>query len=336
MLSQRKSLLFALGALSALLAGCGPTLTQPTQSTQTLSKTPAQYISMQDQSKVHTKIVHEYVPVPIPGQLMPKPNKANTHMPVFYSKAKAVDYANQHALVDAKSSDFFNSMMTYNYMPGAMYVIYAAPLHITDVMFAPGEKIISEAAGDTLRWQIAQTYSGQGDTLRQHLLIKPNQAGLSNSMVVTTNHHVYHIVLKSTQHTYMVAVQWQYPSNMIQISNQPQDSSGSSASTTAGYQIDLNKVDFSYKFGMVQGSRPTWYPVRVFNDGRQTFIEFPKNFYNDNTPILYVADNDGKYGTMVNWRLKGRYMIIDQVIKKARLETGVAKTGKTIVQIEQS
>ena len=223
-------------------------------------------------------------------------------------------------------------MMTYNYMPGSMYVIYAAPLHITDIMFAPGEKIISEAAGDTLRWQIAQTYSGEGDDVSQHLLVKPSSSGLTNSMVVTTNERVYHLVLQSTQNTYMVAVQWNYPTNMIQLSNNPGDSTSPAAPGGSPYQLDLAKLDFNYKFGMVQGDQPDWYPTRVFNDGRQTFIEFPNTFYNDNTPVLYVADDNGVYGTMVNWRLKGRYMIIDSVVQKARLETGIEKTGQTIVQ----
>ena len=39
---------------------------------------------------------------------------------------------------------------------------------------------------------------------------------------------------------------------------------------------------------------------------------------------------------MVNWRLQGNWMIVDDVIQKARLQTGVKTTGQTIVQIEQT
>jgi type IV secretion system protein VirB9 len=286
-----------------------------------------------------TKVVTQYVPVPVPGQLMPIPKNAGQPNNTVLTSEAAVKNANQQALVTPNSQQFFNAMMTYDYMPGAMYTIYAAPLAITDIQFAPGEKIISEAAGDTLRWQVSQTYSGDGASLVQHILIKPSMSGISNTMVVTTNQRVYHLVLVSTNdNTYMVSVQWNYPNDMVQFNQSSDPNAAASTSTASGspFQLDLANLDFNYQFGMVEGSKPSWYPVRVFNDGRQTFIEFPENFYATDLPVLFIADNNGNYGTMVNWRLKGRYMIVDTVINKARLQTGVKTTGMTIVQIQQT
>lgn len=288
--------------------------------------------------EVQTKVVTEYVPVPVPGQLMPAPMQSRSESKPLEGE-KAVESANKNALVTPNSQNFFNAMTTYDFMPSALYTVYCAPMRITDIMLAPGEKIISNAAGDTLRWQVSQTYSGQGEGVIQHILVKPDLPNLDNTMIINTDQRVYHLVLKSTSNdTYMVAVSWKYPQGMVQPGQALPGISPDLgvASSSESYTLNLSNLDFSYQFGMLKGEKPTWYPVRVFNDGRQTFIQFPQNFFSSETPVLYVADNNGVYGTMVNWRLKGTYMIVDAVIQKARLQIGIEKTGQTIVQIQHT
>lgn len=308
------------------------------------------YQAVSNASTTSVQIVKEYVPVPIPGQLMPAPGGAGPlgprsaqDSPVFLSKADAVKYANQHALQEPQSQDFFNAMMSYEYMPDALYTIYTAPLKITDVSFGAGEKIISIAAGDTLRWQMSQTYSGTGAQLQQHLLIKPNSGGLQNTVVITSSVRVYHLALiSSADGTYMVSVSWHYPDDMVQFgadagkTGPAAANDGAAASGTPGLQLDLGSLDFAYRFGLVAGNKPAWYPERVFNNGRQTFIQFPSSVLKNNAPLpmLFVADNNQNYGTMYNWRQKGAYMVIDSVIHQAKLQTGVDKKDMTVVQIE--
>lgn len=342
----------------AVIAGCSSNLKPVSQSNpnMTLNDT-AKFVKTQDASTVKTKLVTQYVPVPVAGQLMQKPDINAVHLGVPHNKSakkaaqqpkltahkasslkNLVSNANEHAVQKVQKNDFFNAMMTYNFMPGALYTVYAAPLHLTDITLQPGEKIISIAAGDTLRWQISQTYSGEGAAERQHIIVKPNDPSLSNTLLVTTNKRVYHIVLKSTSNnTYMVQVKWNYASSPIVYVSKNQQGPMPSAtrSQSPNFKLDLGRLDFNYEFGTVAGNKPSWYPVRVFNDGRQTFIEFGKNFYSSSMPVLYVSDDGKAYGTMVNWRLKGRYMIVDHVIKDARLQSGVkSKKNQTIVQIE--
>lgn len=281
------------------------------------------------------KVQTQYVPVAVPGQLMPVPNtKQTSQTPKFKSPTQAVDYANQQATQEPSSTDFFNSMMTYNYMPGVLYTIYTAPMHITDITLAPGEKLISEAAGDTLRWQVAQTYSGQGSDLTQHILVKPTQSGLNNTMVITTDQRVYHVILQSTDNSYMASVQWTYGNDMVSYGNNANATPPATSSNNNDPSVDLTNLNFNYKFGMVQGDRPAWYPVRVFNDGRQTYIQLPQNYDSTQLPMLFVADDSGNYGTSVNWRYRAPYMIADVVLKNARLQTGVPSTTQTVVQIK--
>ena len=355
----------ALSCLGAIyLMGCTP-IKDPSTGSQSVgmfassvsakgNASSASYQNPAVEHHVKTQIVTEYVPIPVPGQLMPAPTQASQSS-VASSGAdqtaqgeKAVQNANKNALLTPNANSFFNAISTYDYMPGALYTIYAAPMRITDISLAPGEKIISNAAGDTLRWQVSQTYSGQADQVSQHILVKPDLPNLDNTMVINTDQHVYHLILKSTNNdTYMVAVSWRYPGSMVQsgqnIPGEQVSSSGPDSGVGLGnskaadsYGLNLNNLDFNYQFGMLKGAQPAWYPTRVFSDGRQTFIQFPENFFASETPVLYVADNNGVYGTMVNWRLKGPYMIVDTVIQKARLQIGIAKTSQTIVQIQHS
>jgi type IV secretion system protein VirB9 len=200
----------------------------------------------------------------------------------------------------------------------------------------PGEKLISQAAGDTLRWQIAQTYSGEGQDLRQHILVKPNKPDLENTLLITTNKRTYHLILKSSESSaYMVSVKWDYPKNMVYVYNG--DTQGNAGfNSSPGYNMDLSTLNFNYKVSMYEGKKiPDWYPQRVFSNGRQTFIEFSKSFQSSDLPILVVKRDDGTDATMVNWRLRGKFMIVDSVLQNAFLQTGVDKTGKTMVEIAQ-
>ena len=348
---------------AAVVAGCSSNLKPVSQSNPSLTMSANQkYMQVQDADTVKTKVVKQYVPVPVAGQLMEKPDVNSVHYGIptarkakrrhrakkrfqkrmarkHRSAQSLVMRANQHAVQQVKRNDFFNAMMTYNFMPGALYTVYTAPLRLTDVTLQTGEKIISIAAGDTLRWQISQTYSGQGQNRREHIIVKPNSASIDNTILVTTNRRVYHLVLKSTKNdTYMVQVKWHYASSPLVFVSQKAQGYGPEntvASTGSDFKLDLGRLDFKYEFGTVKGNKPAWYPTRVFNDGRQTFIEFPKDFYNANMPVLYVSDNGKSYGTMVNWRLKGRYMVVDHVIADARLQSGVkSKKDQTVVQIQ--
>lgn len=283
----------------------------------------------------------KYVPVPVPGQLMPIPKIGSQAAHEELSKAKpktpleVVKSANNQAMMQPTEQGYFNSVMTYEYMPGAVYVVYTAPLNITDVMLQKGEKIISFAAGDSIRWTITRTRSGAGDDLREHLIIRPQKINLENTILITTNQRVYHLVAYSTHNkTYMVAVKWNYQEDFLGGALANDTSSGQMLNDTL--TLDIANLNFNYQFGMLEGNKPSWFPLRVFSSKRQTFIEFNKEFNSSELPILYVQTNHNTYATMVNWRLIGRFMVVDKVISRAKLVMGIKKTGLTSVLIEKS
>lgn len=261
------------------------------------------------------------VPVPMPGQLMPLKKTKTKKL----SGKDAIDAANKKAVEQPTSGKYVNSIMTFDYMPGALYQIYAAPLKVTDIQFQNNETIVAVGAGDTLRWQVSKTYSGVGANKQEHLLVKPTDSDLENSLVVTTNMRTYHLVLHSTSETYMASVTWRYPDSDDIVTSFEDGNPNSIASITNG--IDVNSLNFSYQAKLVKGKAPDWYPKMIFNDGRKTYIKFPD--YAQDAPTLFVGEK--KNSQIVNYRVQGNYYIVDSVIRNAQLRGGI--NNDTYVQI---
>src|SRR3546814_9319996 len=66
--------------------------------------------------------------------------------------------------------------------------------------------------------------------------------------------------------------------------------------------IALPSLSFGYR---VSGDRPDWRPVRVFDDGVRTFIEFPESIARGEMPPVFVIGASGE-GELVNYRVSDR------------------------------
>lgn len=227
----------------------------------------------------------------------------------------AIRAANKSARQQPSSAYYVNAIMTFMYQPGALYQVYSAPLTVTDLQFQSGEKIVSVAAGDTLRWQLSKTYSGSGSDKAEHIVLKPITSGLVNSLVVTTDRRTYHISLQSTQQTGMASVKWQYPgdSDLVQSLD-----SNVTASAASDLSIDVAHIDTNYTVRVTRGSTPAWMPTTVFNDGKKTYIQFAGQ--SGQLPTLFVGTEAAPQ--VVNYRVVGNYFVVDSVVQAAQLRQG--------------
>jgi type IV secretory pathway VirB9-like protein len=80
----------------------------------------------------------------------------------------------------------------------------------------------------------------------------------------------------------------------------------------------------------VKGRAPSWQPVRVFDDGVKTYIEFPPDLAVREAPPLFLLGADGQ-AELVNYRLLGRYVVVDRLIERAELRLGAKR--QAIVRI---
>ncbi len=267
------------------------------------------------------------VPVPMPGQLMSLKQGSTKHL----VGEAAIEEANKKAVKQPSSGAYINSIMTFDYMQGALYQIYAAPLSVTDVQFQTGEHIVAAAAGDTVRWQVSKTYSGVGATRQEHLLIKPTDEGLTNSLVVTTDLRTYHIMLHSTPKTYMASVTWRYPTSDNLVTNFEDDPSSDASISDMANGVDVNNITFNYDIKMLKGPTPDWYPKIVFNDGNKTYIKFSNQA--QETPSLFIGDK--KHNVVTNFRVQGNYYVVDKVVDKALLQGGINNRSVVYISLKK-
>lgn len=242
----------------------------------------------------------------------------------------AIRAANADATMEPRRPDFMNGTAIYPFADGTIYRVYTAPERVTDIALQPGENLIAVASGDTVRWVIGDTASGAGAEKRVHVLVKPFTAGLSTNLVITTDRRTYHIALASTGGPAMAALSWSYPRDALIAIRRAQEAAAATAPVAAGLEIE--RLDFGYA---ISGDRPPWRPLRAFDDGRQTFIEFPPSLAVGEAPPLFLVDRKGE-AQLVNYRLRGRYYVVDRLFDAAELRLGakhqqvvrISRTGR--------
>lgn len=227
-----------------------------------------------------------------------------------------VDAANRQAVREPAQSAFLNATQVYPWAEGAIYRLYAAPGLVSDIALEPGEALIAVATGDAARWVIGDTSSGSGEARQTHILVKPSVPGLVTNLVITTDRRVYLLDLRSTHGTALAAISWTYPKDAL-LALKQQSAVAPEARPVAG-RIALQSLNFDYK---IEGDSPAWRPIRAFDDGTQTFIEFPPSLGEGEAPPLFIVGPTGK-AELVNYRLRGRYYVVDRLFSTAELRLG--------------
>jgi type IV secretion system protein VirB9 len=228
----------------------------------------------------------------------------------------AVAAANGRALQEPNGSGFVNAAQVYAWSEGALYRLFTAPGLVSDVELQPGENLVSVAAGDTARWVIGDTTSGAGPGRRTHILVKPIASGLRTNLVITTDRRVYLLSVVSTSAQGMVAVSWTYPQDELLALKAAKEAALAAAPVAQDVAVD--RLNFNYR---IEGDQAPWRPVRAFDDGAQTFIEFPLSIRSGEIPPLFVIGSSGR-AEIVNYRLSGRYFVVDRLFSVAELRLG--------------
>ena len=278
-------------------------------------------------------------PAPVPPRstvvkvvVMPKPlpkvsvvHKASPNVRVRHASKRHARWTHASRVAAAtraateEPTGFVNASSVYPYAEGSVYHVYTAPGRITDIALQPGEALGAVAAGDTVRWIIGDTASGAGQTRRSHVLVKPSIVGLSTNLVITTDRHVYHLSLTSTARTALTALSWTYPQDQLIALQKRAEAIEAAAPVASGLAID--QLHFGYA---VTGDKPDWRPVRAFDDGRQTFIEFPAQIATGVAPPLFVVGASG-VAELVNYRMRGHFYVVDRLFDVAELRFGLKR-----------
>lgn len=231
------------------------------------------------------------------------------------------------ATIEPSPAGFVSGAQVYPFSEGTIFLAYAAPGLVTDIVLQPGESLIAVASGDTARWVIGDTTSGSGETRQTHVLVKPFSGGLVTNLVITTDRRAYHVRLVSTTATALSSMRWTYPQDELLALRRKAETERAPAPVAAGLSVEA--LHFNYA---ISGDKPTWRPLRAFDDGQKTYVEFPATLASGEAPPLFLVGPDGK-AELVNYRLSGRFYVVDRIFDAAELRLGLKR--QQVVRIDR-
>ncbi|MCA0357445.1 MAG: P-type conjugative transfer protein TrbG [Proteobacteria bacterium] len=208
----------------------------------------------------------------------------------------------------------------------SVYPLVAAPGRLTDIMLEPGETLVEAnpiAAGDTARWIIGDATSGAGETRRVHILVKPTAGDLSTNMVINTTRRTYFLELRASDRAFLTQVRWRYPAAPAIA---PVPAASIAPMALAAPPPPTPQLNLAYKIRGPAELRP----VRVWDDGARTYVEFPPATILADLPPLFVTGPDGKAAELVNYHVAGRVLIVDRLLEAAELRLGVGKAARRV------
>ncbi len=135
-------------------------------------------------------------------------------------------------------------------------------------------------------------------------------------LVISTDRRVYLVLLESRFGSAMTGIAWNYPADELLALKASQEAAAAAAPVAEG--IDIDRLNFNYG---IEGDRPSWRPIRAFDDGHQTFIEFPPTISSGQAPPLFVIGSSGK-AELANYRVRGRYYVVDHLFAMGELRLG--------------
>jgi len=267
-------------------------------------------------------------------------------------------YGNDPALVKAyqefvktgKAPNVYTEgFVSFPYEPNQQPIVACQPLRACIIQLQAGEKINQNGVvlGDSSRWQVSEIYTGdQFPNGAFSLVIKPEDYDISTNLIMATNKRTYDLSLVSINpseansactgdlnspgcqqtKTYDRKVTFYYPYDTLakNLYQDQQSMINSSSSNDQNSQVvdssttmDLNHINFNYK---LSGSAP-WKPVRVFDDGTHTFIQFPGIVSRMDLPAIFISKGAEKQ--LVNFRYKAPYYVVDALFEKAVLVSNV-------------
>jgi type IV secretion system protein TrbG len=320
----RRAASAALLISASALAGCATTSAKPPAITY--DDPPVEIAATPTQEPPRpVKVVAIPEPLPLPGQLKPVTDAPRLLEPS--DPRQRIGVANAAARVQPVRDGFLNAMQQYPWADGALYQVYTAPGQVTDIALQEGEQLVGAgpvAAGDTVRWIIGDTISGSGPTSRVHILVKPTRPDLATNLVINTDRRTYHLELRATASTYMASVSWTYPQDALIALQSRNAAAAAGASLATG--VDVSALNFRYR---IEGDRAPWRPTRAFDDGRQVFVEFPAGIAQGEMPPLFVTGAAGD-AELVNYRVQGRYMVVDRLFAAAELRLGDRRSEQRV------
>lgn len=213
-----------------------------------------------------------------------------------------------------------NKLVVFQYDANQSYTILTLPDTVTDIEIGPDEHLVAPPAlGDTVQWRV--------QAVGRHVFVKPVRNNIFTSMTLVTDKRSYEITLRASPAggKWYQRVTWQYPDIVIANFKEAEADQAAHeakldhlAKTTVASETDYTKLNFDYS---VSGDSDLK-PATVFDDGKFTYIRMKKS--SQTMPVVFVENKNGKK-EIVNYDLRGDYMVIQRVARRFILQNGHEK-----------
>lgn len=245
--------------------------------------------------------------------------------------AKSETWANDPKTIVSMGDD---GRVTFIYGQSTPTVV-CSTLRVCSIELEPGETVLDKPhAGDPVRWSIEPAVTGSGDTKTVLVVVKPKDVDLDTNLVIPTDRRAYFVRLVSSNTHYVTRVNWYYPENEAKAWAAQRDALAKKEASVVSDMppLSADKLNFKYSVETDQG-KPTFVPVRVFDDGEKTYFQMPATMRVDEAPAVVLLGGDGDRGDtkLVNYRLKNGYFVIDRLFDKAALIAGVGDKQDRVV-----
>lgn len=209
----------------------------------------------------------------------------------------------------------------FTYSPDAIYEITSSVDHVTDIELSPGEQITKEpVSGDTVRWKVGVLKSGKSPNEVTHIIVKPLDENIETNFIIATDEHLYHLKVRSSD-WHMPSVSWNYPD----AENEALREAVKRDSSEETLEVAPERLNFEYR---IEGDSYPWKPLRVFDDGRRTFIQMSPSLETSEAPGLFVVDDGTEL--LTNYRLKGHNFVVDRLFDEAELRIGTSRSVRIV------
>ncbi|MFJ4291232.1 TrbG/VirB9 family P-type conjugative transfer protein [Cupriavidus sp. NPDC089707] len=220
-------------------------------------------------------------------------------------------------------------LVVFTYSRDQIFRVLSAPLKVTTIEFPYDEQIVGDPAwGENVRWD----YDTDG---ANHLYVKPQAAGLVNTLSVNTNKRSYEFTLVSSPlgGIFYQKVRFRIPTSIsakVKARNDLRGEQGDNAKTGEGESrnadavaVPPDQLNFEYA---ISGSA-SFKPETAFDDGKALWLRLPAAAL-QSWPVALVKD--GSDFVVVNQIRRGGYLVVQRLA-----DTVVLRSGDDEVKIER-
>jgi type IV secretion system protein VirB9 len=195
------------------------------------------------------------------------------------------------------------------YDPDAIVRLVGHTGYQMTIEFGDGEKVETVAIGDSMGWQITPNAAAN------LLFVKPVGISRPTNMTIVTNRRRYTFELnsrsgiKAAPNNIIYTLRFSYPEVVA-------------PANAAGTLPLISKPPEEWNRAYTYEGAKANLPTEVFDDGNATYFRFGKD---TPTPAIFVISADGGE-SIVNFAVRGPYVIVEQVSEKLVLRQGKAVT----------